>query len=283
MQAQLLISALRRRSEFRISTCPVDIASILESVGATPTKVVILSLNHSVDIANQMAALRRVHLSHPCIAKVLLVESYDRELVVSAFRSGARGIFCISNTYFRLLCRCILRVADGQVWANTEQMQFLLDLISEVPSLRVLNSNGRQILTPREEQVVDRLESFQIGADQIRRHFAVHRIKYHDAVLVVGDEDSAVAVNLQSIRPAVVLRGDMEHAIRADPVDAPVGKIDAPQIALAIERWPLQQGIRRTARRLMAHPFVVVVRSAQLIRQTGEQGRPNILGRMEKH
>jgi DNA-binding NarL/FixJ family response regulator len=154
MQAQLLISALRRRSEFRISTCPVDIASILESVGATPAKVVILSLNHSVDIANQMAALRRVHLSYPCIAKVLLVESYNRELVVSAFRSGARGIFCISNTYFRLLCRCILRVADGQVWANTEQMQFLLDLISEVPSLRVLNSNGRQILTPREEQVV---------------------------------------------------------------------------------------------------------------------------------
>ena len=29
MQAQLLTSALRRRSEFRISTCQVDVASIL--------------------------------------------------------------------------------------------------------------------------------------------------------------------------------------------------------------------------------------------------------------
>jgi DNA-binding NarL/FixJ family response regulator len=154
MQAHLLTSALRRRSEFCISTCPVDIASILQSVATTPAKVVILSLNHSVGIANQMAAMRRVHLSYPAVAKVLLVESYDRELVVSAFRSGARGIFCISDTHFRLLCKCIQRVASGQIWANTEQMTFLLDLIAEVPSLRVLNSLGHQLLTPREEQVV---------------------------------------------------------------------------------------------------------------------------------
>lgn len=154
MQAQLLTSALRRRSEFHISVCPADVDSILQTIMSTPAKVVILSLNHSVDIASQMAALRGVHLSQPAVAKVLLVESYDRELIVNAFRSGARGIFCVSNTHFRLLCRCIQRVANGQIWANTEQMTFLLDLISEVPSLRVVNAGGHHILTPREEQVV---------------------------------------------------------------------------------------------------------------------------------
>jgi DNA-binding NarL/FixJ family response regulator len=154
MQAQLLVSALRRRSEFRISTCPVDVTSILHAVASRPAQVVVFSLNHSIDVAAQMTAMRRVHLSHPAIAKVLLVESYDRDLVVSTFRSGARGIFCISDTHFRLLCRCIQRVADGQIWANTEQMTFLIELISEVPSLRVVNSRGREILTPREEQVV---------------------------------------------------------------------------------------------------------------------------------
>jgi hypothetical protein len=58
MQAQLLTSALRRRSEFHISTCQVDIASILQAVTSTPAKVVVLSLNHSVNIAGQMAAMR---------------------------------------------------------------------------------------------------------------------------------------------------------------------------------------------------------------------------------
>jgi DNA-binding NarL/FixJ family response regulator len=154
MQAQLLISALRRRSEFRISTCAVDITALLRTIASAHAKVIVLSLNHSISIAGQMAALRQVHLAHPGVAKVLLVESYDRELVVSAFRSGARGIFCISDAHFRLLCRCIQRIADGQIWVNTEQLSFLLDLISEVPSLRVLNSRGRSMLTPREEQVV---------------------------------------------------------------------------------------------------------------------------------
>lgn len=154
MQAQLLTSALRRRSEFRVFTCGVDINSILQSVATAPVKVVVLSLNHSISVANQLASLRRVHLSHPAISKVLLVESYDRELVVNAFRSGAQGIFCISDTNFRLLCRCIERVADGQVWANSKQLRFLLELVSEVPSLRMLNSRGHELLTPRESQVV---------------------------------------------------------------------------------------------------------------------------------
>jgi len=154
MQAQLLTSALRRRSEFHISTCPEDAASILQAIASLPAKVVVVSLNRSLSIATQMAAMRRVHLSFPTVSKVLLVESYDRELVINAFRSGIRGLFCISDTHFRLLCRCIQRVAGGQIWANTEQMSFLLDLVSEVPSLRVLNSRGHQLLTPREEQVV---------------------------------------------------------------------------------------------------------------------------------
>jgi DNA-binding NarL/FixJ family response regulator len=105
-------------------------------------------------MADNMATLRQFHFVHPDIVKVLLVESFDRELVVSAFRSGARGIFCLTEASLRLLRKCIERVASGQIWANTEQMNYLFDLISEVPSLRVVNADGDQLLTPREEQVV---------------------------------------------------------------------------------------------------------------------------------
>jgi DNA-binding NarL/FixJ family response regulator len=98
--------------------------------------------------------LRRFHLSHPEIPKVLLVDTCDRELVVSAFRSGARGIFPITDANLRLLCKCLLCVAAGQIWANTEQLNYVMDLMSEVPSLRILNSGGSALLTPREEQVV---------------------------------------------------------------------------------------------------------------------------------
>lgn len=154
MQSRLLASALQRRSEFRVTSCPGDPDSILHATMLTKATVVLLSLNPSVALDTQMAGMRQVHLSHPHIAKILLAESYDRELVILAFRSGARGIFCLANTHFRLLCRCIQRVAEGQVWANSEQLNYLLDVVADVPSLRVINSKGGELLTAREQQVV---------------------------------------------------------------------------------------------------------------------------------
>ena len=154
MQSQLLSSALRRRPEFHISTCPMEGSAILQAVTTKATRVVLISQNSSTNAADAIMTLRRIHLSCPDVAKVLLVDSADQELVISAFRSGARGIFSISDASLRLLCKCIIRVASGQIWVNTEQLNHLIDLISEVPSLRVLNANGNNLLTPREEQVV---------------------------------------------------------------------------------------------------------------------------------
>lgn len=147
------MGALRRRSEFHIASCKMDSASILKSVTERPPRVALLCLN-AAHTSDAVMTIRRFHLSHPEISKVLLVESCDRDLVVSAFRSGVRGIFTITDANLRLLCKCILRVAAGQIWANTEQMNYIFELISEVPSLRVLNTTGVSLLTPREEQVV---------------------------------------------------------------------------------------------------------------------------------
>ncbi len=103
MQAQLLTRALRRHAEFDIAACEMDTASILEAVASKLPHVALLSMNASAGISETVMTLRHFHLSYPGIAKVLLVEGCDRELVVSAFRSGARGIFSISDANLRLL------------------------------------------------------------------------------------------------------------------------------------------------------------------------------------
>ena len=154
MQSQLLISALRRHPEFEIRSCALDTGSILRAVGENYPQVVLLSLSSLASQSETVTTLRRFHLSHPDIPKVLLADTVDRDLVITTFRSGARGIFSITEADLRSLCKCLLRVADGQIWVSTEQLNYILELISEVPSLRVLNSTGDRILTPREEQVV---------------------------------------------------------------------------------------------------------------------------------
>jgi DNA-binding NarL/FixJ family response regulator len=178
MQAQLLTSALRRRNEFHVTTCLLDTVPILQAISAEVPRVALLSLNLAADIPETLMTMRRLHLAHPDIPKILLVDSCDRELVVNAFRSGARGIFTINDANIRLLCKCLLRVAAGQVWANTEQLSYIIDLISEVPSLRVLNSGGTPLLTPREEQVVA-LVAEGLGNRQIARelNLSEHTVK----------------------------------------------------------------------------------------------------------
>lgn len=152
MQCQLLVGALRRRPEFTVNSCALELDAILLALDAHPVHVIVLSAERGG--GQDMTILRRLHLSHMQIDKVLLLESYDHGLVVDAFRSGARGLFCFSDHPFRLLCKCIQSVHNGQVWANTEQLGYLLDSVAQVPSLRVVNSHGGKLLTLREEQVV---------------------------------------------------------------------------------------------------------------------------------
>jgi DNA-binding NarL/FixJ family response regulator len=178
MQSQLLTGALRRHPEFQIKTCSMDVLSIRQSVNSKFPRVALLCLSPPTSVTEAVIILRQFHLAHPGIAKVLLVDSFDRELVVSAFRSGVRGIFSITDANIRQLCKCILRVAAGQIWASTEQLNYIMDLISEVPSLRVLSATGDRLLTPREEQVVALVaEGFPNRQIAVELNLSEHTVK----------------------------------------------------------------------------------------------------------
>lgn len=154
MQLQLLTGALRRRPEFQVTSCLLDPEEILKLLASSQVDVLLLAPTGHASTWHDMAILRRIHISFPKIAKSLVLQSIDRELVVNAFRSGARGLFCFSVSQFRSLCKCIQVVHRGQIWATADQIDFLIDLVSQVPSLRVVNANGDVLVTPREEQVV---------------------------------------------------------------------------------------------------------------------------------
>jgi DNA-binding NarL/FixJ family response regulator len=154
MQCQLLVGALRRRPEFRVSSCGVDMNLILRAVADFQVDVILMNADHPKLAGQDMANVRRLHLAHPQIAKVLVLSESNRDSVVNAFRSGVKGLFCFADYPFRLLCKCIQSVHQGQVWANSQQLQYLVETVTHVPSLRVVNAHGVGLLTPREEQVV---------------------------------------------------------------------------------------------------------------------------------
>jgi DNA-binding NarL/FixJ family response regulator len=150
IQSQLLARALKGRREFEVSTVDLETSALQNFLQSNHIDVVLVAGNHLPDLS----LLRWLRVSYPKIAPVLLAENDDPELVVNALRAGAKGIFLFTQTAFPMLCKCIHCVFRGEVWVNNQQMNYVLDALSDVPMLRVLSSTGRSLLTPREEQVV---------------------------------------------------------------------------------------------------------------------------------
>jgi len=150
IQSQLLTRALKSRRDFEVSAVALEMSALQNFLQSNNPDVVLVAGNQQPDLS----LLRWLRVSYPKIAPVLLVENDDRELVVNALRAGAKGIFLFTQTPFPMLCKCIHCVSEGQVWINSQQINYVLDALSEVPTLRVVNSTGRSLLTPREEQVV---------------------------------------------------------------------------------------------------------------------------------
>jgi DNA-binding NarL/FixJ family response regulator len=150
IQSQLLTRALKSRRDFEVSAVALEVSALHNFMQSNRVDVILIAGNQ----VQHLSLLRWLRVSHPQVAPVLLAESEERELVVNAFRAGAKGIFLFTHTPFPMLCKCIQCVFQGQVWMNSQQMNYVLDALSEVPTLRVVNSSGRFLLTPREEQVV---------------------------------------------------------------------------------------------------------------------------------
>ncbi len=150
IQSQLLARALKTRRDFRVSVVDLEMTALQNLLQSDRADVILIAASRLPDLS----LLHWLRLSYPKMSPVLLVDSDERELVVNALRAGAKGIFLFSQTPFPMLCKCIQCIFRGEVWINSQQMNYVLDALSEVPTLRVVNSNGRVLLTPREEQVV---------------------------------------------------------------------------------------------------------------------------------
>lgn len=209
MQSQLLTSALRRRPEFAVTSCLKDDEAIVKAAADQSIDVAVFSGEKNGGLGSDLARIRRFHLSYPKVAKIVLTESSNRELVVNAFRSGVRGVFCYSETPFRALCKCIRSVHAGQVWANSGQLGYLVDAMASVQSLRVVNANGKQLLTERERQVValvaDGLSNREVARELNLTHNTIK--KYLFRIFDKLGISSRVELVLYAVN-----HGDVQHA-----------------------------------------------------------------------
>jgi len=154
MTRDLLMNALDGYGPFRVSASAATAGQVFQALQTTDPDVALISTNLADGPLSGLAALRRFAEYSAKVKAVVLLESADRHLVVDAFRAGARGIFCPVQSNFKTLCRCVEQVYAGQIWANSDQLSELVQALSRPAPMRVVNADGMQLLTKREEDVV---------------------------------------------------------------------------------------------------------------------------------
>ncbi|MGA7795712.1 MAG: response regulator transcription factor [Candidatus Acidiferrales bacterium] len=98
--------------------------------------------------------LQYLQMLSPKTTAIMLIPDSDRDLVVDAFRGGAKGVFCRLHS-IKLLTKCIRTVHEGQIWADTRNLAFILEFLTQLKPLRLIKPGGGMTrLTPRESEVV---------------------------------------------------------------------------------------------------------------------------------
>jgi len=176
MSCGLLADALQRGKQYQ-ALAAVTSTEVLHALDRNRIDVVLVSTAFDEQPLGGLRVLREIRKSHPQVEVVLLLDSSERNLVIEAFRSGARGVFCRADS-FQALCKCILCVHEGQVWANTTELHFILEALLEPTPIDGNGVPGSRGLSKREGEIA-RLVADGLSNRQISERLALseHTVK----------------------------------------------------------------------------------------------------------
>ncbi|MBI3668682.1 MAG: response regulator transcription factor [Acidobacteria bacterium] len=151
---QSLAAALERCSyPLEIVACATQAGEILEAVHAHRPDVALIGESLTDDPGGGYRVAYEIHLSYPSARVVMLLDRCEKGPVVRAFHGGASGVIDRSEPA-ELIGKCICCVASGQIWARSQDLQFLLESPGRAPRLRLASKREMSLITAREQQIV---------------------------------------------------------------------------------------------------------------------------------
>lgn len=179
IHTHLLADVLKRDPLLEVIPFDSHSGSLVSAVTSMNTDILVISANLDEQPARGLDILRELRTAGPGVRSVVLMDSLKDEIVLNAFRAGARGIFSKSQPV-ELLGKCVHCVHSGQVWASSRQMSLALDALASAPTVRAVNAHGLSLLSKRELQVVrclaEGLSNRQIAE---RLELSQHTVKNH--------------------------------------------------------------------------------------------------------
>lgn len=147
-----LLSGAIARGRIDILGFSSSAVEVVHRVSSCPPDVLMISARMEEDQNCGCSVLQQLRVRLPGLKAVVLIDSSEPEAIVEAFRSGACGVFCRS-TDIHVLRKCIAAVHDGQIWANSEQLGFVLAALASIQPFH-FESKRTTPLSAREKEVV---------------------------------------------------------------------------------------------------------------------------------
>ncbi len=154
MACQLMAAAVKRsRYGFSVAGMATDSARALAEILEQQPQVAAVSLHLQDGPMKGLDVLRELRAARQKTQTILVVDAPLRDVVLAAFRNGAHGIFHREKTV-ETFCKCLHSVAQGQVWASSAEMHYLLEALSSGPPAPAFNSRVEALLTKTELAIV---------------------------------------------------------------------------------------------------------------------------------
>ncbi|MGH9575387.1 MAG: LuxR C-terminal-related transcriptional regulator [Candidatus Acidiferrales bacterium] len=153
MNCQLIQDSLcRGRSRITVVGATIDAVVALSLLKEREPDVAIISARLVTGPVDGFALLRNIHSLRLRTRIVVLLDSRDRELVVDAFRFGAHGVI-FRDEPVRILAKCLRAVRDGQIWAGSLYLGYIVAALAKAMPLPAQNFRGADRLTRRERDI----------------------------------------------------------------------------------------------------------------------------------
>lgn len=225
---QLLVGALNRDPDLRAVSSDLDAASLVAASITQKIDVFVLSAFVDEGAQRGFEILQELRETNSNARAVMLLDSSRPDAVLEAFRAGARGVFD-HRASSDMLCQCIRKVHEGQVWINNDQTAVVLDALASAPRLRAVDGNGMNLLSKREADVVkcsvEGLTNREIGE---RLGLSQHTIKNHMFHIF----DKLGVSNRIELLFMTVNQGAAAPPLLQDLLKDPEGDYDEPTLAL---------------------------------------------------
>jgi DNA-binding NarL/FixJ family response regulator len=141
------------RQRFRVVAFASSTVEVLTALQQKRPHVAVISSDLQEGLLGGLRILPEIRRTHPETKVLVVMASPDKELVIDAFRLGAVGVFS-RNGPFDLLYKSIEVVARGQIWANAEELHYVLRAFAKSPKPPKLDPKVESRITVRQAAVV---------------------------------------------------------------------------------------------------------------------------------